>query len=726
MSGHALFDAVLPILYAAQLHNISIENEDFLLALVDLDFREDVDSRLRIISPNRAPVYHREHLLGLLCPSGMWCRYDNVLAGMGGFGIEYFPTQSAERYILYQTFRKRAAYVFGYQHLNINRDFTDFEVDFEDFFYVKYVVIVQRYGSRAFSPQSLAYLLTFARQKFPKAVVEIKYFDSASVEEQALLMQNISLMIAVDGTAIDNALFMPPCSGIVVVGRDILNSEQYVLNDGFEMHTDHINLWKQWLSIELIESSPGSWSEDRGRGPLGTISWNRDVQVKLDNAIDRVVENRKACAESKGHVVQSMAPSVSSEIRSTGSIGESSHVPRTMFLCKTVFTPVDFPPSSNVVVKIELEGNSNWYQIEDFWTFSVVSSVPFISDLYKILFNHLPALVNDKNVFIINSGDCFLPLLSFFGRCQTLEVLEGSVPGNAVSLLSVLHVLFDQIKVFFQHILVAYVYDNPKSFMHRTDIDTLFVMTGILKGTLPCEDSSCSMASFITLLASKTKENLIVEFIPNNCFCRDENQILCEKFKRMEIAEFENALRTNFMSFQLGGYVRSTCSFIYIASGPIGNVERSIMIDSVQGIILVPENLSSFSISNEAVLTVSIAVTGPPDVLEKMKLMDRSAAAEQIERINLDNFLSPRLLVNRAGETFNNGCLSANNNTCFGVYTTDRIAGNVYYISYRVEIPSTGTYEITFQLLKNSKRVYKAHFTPEFISQHSITVVITE
>jgi hypothetical protein len=743
--GHALFDGVLPIMWALHAHNLSLptEAEDLLVALVDADSRDYVDDRLRIVSPRLAPAYRREHPAGLLCSPGTWCRYDRVLAGAGGFGIEHYLTQSKQRFALYKALRKQTAHVVGYPYLDINNDFKDdiYEPTYEASS-VPHVLIVQRYGNRAFSIDALAFMKKTILEKHPSAIITVMFFENTSFEEQALLMQNISLMIAVDGTAVDNALFMPPCTGVLAIGRDVLNSEQYILNDGFEMHSDHFALWSQWLSLELIESRPGSWAADRrARGPLAGLGWDEDLRRQFVHALDGVLHKRKACAIRNGCKFSATRLCSSSTGRSTGSAGDMDSresgggvcpaplsslapVPRPMHGIRTLLSPSDFPAASDIIGKVILHGDSNWYQISDFWQFSVSSSVLFISDLYNILKPHFSGLVNDENVFIINSGDGFIPLLSFFGRCKTLEVLEVSVPGNVASLLDLFNTIFSNIKIFFQHLLRIDIYNVPESFLSREDIDTLFVMTGAsLADVFPCKSSGpCSLTSSIPALANRTRKRLVLEYIPSNCMCSGDSGT-CGVATREEIDLLEDALRDAFMSFFLAGFVDSSCSFVYIASDPLIKVSEKLSISTTQGLIVSPESGSLVLLPDgqEVALSVVVLVAGPAEVLRSMKAMDRAAASEQVERQAIDAFISPRLFVDRNGGRLMSGCGVADDVACFGKYTVQAI-GNQYKLSFTVIISEPGEYDITFQILKNAKRIYKAHFTPELVCQHSVTV----
>ena len=698
------------------LHNITVNFDEVLVAFTDMDGRDIVDDRLKIVSPRRAPVYRNEQSLGFLCTPGSWCRYNKVLAGYGGMGIEYFPTQSTERFKLYEKFRIQSAAVLGYQYRPINRDFSKECDSCRRDSLLSHVLIVQRYGNRAFSKESVLHMESTILNKYPGTSVSVQYFENASLEEQASLMQSISLMIAVDGTALDNALFMPPCTAVIAVGRDVLNSEQYILNDGFEMHTDHINIWNQALLFELIESTPGSWSDPRGRGPLGELAWRNDMRSIFSRALDRVVEKRIACALRRGFS--------SSFRREPGDEKRPSHFPRKLFEIRKVLTPSDFDGNGDVVGRVELVGESNWYEVKDFWRFSISSSIPFIESLNHILASHISNLVNDKNVFVINSGDGFIPLVSFFGRCKTLEVLETLYPQNVSLILGLFNALFEHIKIFFQHLLRVDIYNTPNSFLSRNDIDTLFVFSGALTSDI-CSCASgniCSVGSLIPFLAEKTQDNLVLEVIPQSCvFSSTEGIYIVMEPKELEAVE--ESIRKSFLSFHLAGYINTTCSFIYIATQPLRKVHDNLFKSTVQGLISYPLDGAKLALRDKGtlILRVTAIVTGPLDVVRGMRVTDRSVASEVIDRESIDDYVSPRLFVERKGSTDISGCFNPRGEGCFGNYTTE-VIGNLYFLSYAVPLVSPGQYDVTFQLLRYSTRIYKAHFTPELVSQHSVTV----
>ncbi len=84
--GHMLFDVVIPIIWATQMHNRSLFHETIQVSFVDDHERDSMDDRLRIVSPRLTPVYRSDHPIGYMCPPGEWCKYEAVMAGVGGLG----------------------------------------------------------------------------------------------------------------------------------------------------------------------------------------------------------------------------------------------------------------------------------------------------------------------------------------------------------------------------------------------------------------------------------------------------------------------------------------------------------------------------------------------------------------------------------------------------------------------------------------------------------------
>lgn len=182
-------------------------------------------------------------------------------AGVGGMGVDHFPSQFKYRHKLYRILRRRAAQIIGYTYMDLNKDFIVTEASSRmiekgakiDKRENISVVIFQRIDDRGFSEGALIAMADMIQKTYVNVSVHVRQLDAGSLDEQAVLMQEASLVIAVDGAAVDNALFMPECTGLLVVGRDVNRPASFDLSHGFLMHETHFQLWQQWLAIELIE-----------------------------------------------------------------------------------------------------------------------------------------------------------------------------------------------------------------------------------------------------------------------------------------------------------------------------------------------------------------------------------------------------------------------------------------------------------------------------------------
>lgn len=82
--GHMLFDIVLPVLWSLDQLNFNISdvgsilNDEFQVVVMDNDPPDALDDRIRILTPNRAPIYNNKTPFGNLCEPGVWCVYSTV------------------------------------------------------------------------------------------------------------------------------------------------------------------------------------------------------------------------------------------------------------------------------------------------------------------------------------------------------------------------------------------------------------------------------------------------------------------------------------------------------------------------------------------------------------------------------------------------------------------------------------------------------------------------
>jgi hypothetical protein len=122
-SGHALYDGALALRWALDLHGIAGATTaavargglDTQVVVLDTGTVRAFDDRLRLVSA-RAPVYHDEAAF-VLCPWDAICRFDAVVAGVGGMGFQS-PTSAAAfraRVAAFRSLRSSALEALGIQ-----------------------------------------------------------------------------------------------------------------------------------------------------------------------------------------------------------------------------------------------------------------------------------------------------------------------------------------------------------------------------------------------------------------------------------------------------------------------------------------------------------------------------------------------------------------------------------------------------------------------------------
>ena len=278
--GHILHDSAFALSWALELHGIRTRNLQ--VVMVDGQGPYPYDDRMEIVTDLR-PIYADE-FDGVLCPMGQWCRFDRVIAGLGGMGLEGdYHLQKAERVPIYQRFRASAWRFIASTHALATAGFrngsddgggvppvrvpTERDVaargwaDYSVVLPVRTCAAGSACGDRAIP--NVVEVAAALRRHFPGIEVQSMAFKNLSMKQQIDLMLRTSLFIAVDGAEMDNLLFMRDGTGIITIGRnteceDIDNHRTYKQpKGGCQLHNDLFQVFGDWLCVEMITTGIG-------------------------------------------------------------------------------------------------------------------------------------------------------------------------------------------------------------------------------------------------------------------------------------------------------------------------------------------------------------------------------------------------------------------------------------------------------------------------------------
>ena len=682
-------------------------------------------------------------------------------------GVDHSSVQFPERYSLYESFRKRAASVLAYDYTEVHEDFDSTTTN------PIRVVVIQRLDSRRFSIDTLAEMKRTIFGVLPEAVVDVILLENSTLRDQAILMQGASIVIVVDGAAVDNLLFAPPCSGLLVIGRDIEHPLSFDLEHGFFMHETHFHLWQQWLSIELFHTSRGSWMSLLPNGkPAGALGWlphSNDLRIQFISHFKRVLNKRKDCSlrflrEEKSIVngddkaaisifdecanarvnrlcptsmdstVLCCIPSLQTKMycydtyddvvvctnleeSNSQSFNWYPYVSRHRFVAvpEKVLTYEDYKVEemNYLIVRVELSPNPPyfstatrsefWYSFSDFSSQTLKTPVKYFSQLYDILIPLSDHLFRKKRVAVYNAIDAFVPILALLKGATMLDTYLPSEKDDVglSNLIGKLSPLFTDSCRFGGKSFYGPAYADSKS------ADTVVVMLG-LHDLFPCYpekeiifgSSKLSYFEAIKSLSRQTMSSLFLEFHPSEGYRGSSIH--------PEIKLLEEALRYHFISFKVAGVIQdgsSSGTFFYFAEKPIIMAVDDIVEQPVQVVIVQPLDKSTYAlIGDKAVISIEGVITGPSQHL--IELHEKSKFKNTV-----GTYLTPRLFVNRM--------LQDNNSVTYS------FSGSNLLFSYLIDIHMTGKFNITLQLLRDTKKRFKSQLlVPELASQHSIQITI--
>lgn len=201
--GHALHDLALPVFWATFSAGAS---DQIQLVLVDDDLRAPADEWFETVSA-RPPLY-ASHEREFVCRQGCWCALPRALAGLGGRSYFALDLQDPEQASAFSNVH----YLFaGFARARLGAGPKPLAATTR-------VLLVQRLHSRVLAnADDLATALREADS--PPWDVSTRSLDFLSPRDQIAAVDEVDLVVAVEGGALDLLLLAAPGVAAVVVGR---------------------------------------------------------------------------------------------------------------------------------------------------------------------------------------------------------------------------------------------------------------------------------------------------------------------------------------------------------------------------------------------------------------------------------------------------------------------------------------------------------------------------
>lgn len=396
------------------------------------------------------------------------------------------------------------------------------------------------------------------------------------------------------------------------------------------------------------------------------------------------------------------------------------------------FSDLSADDANNIVIRVELSGvdarNSSyntkdlvWYEFSDFSSHRFASSSRFLNELHAILMTYSSDLFRGKRVIFYNAMDAFGPILALLKGAVQMDVYipqDMDAVNRVAGVLSKLSTIFEA-----SCSGGGRLYDSQHDFPERS-FDTVVALMS-LHEILYCDESTpdagenmVSYSTVIEKLARQTTTNLFLEFHPSEL--AEENY--CLHCILPDVEKVESALREHFETFRLVGVVKygtSAGTFFYLAKNPIQARLEQVIEQTIQGIIISPEDHTVYSMIAGVGVNVSIRgiMTGPTKpLLELLSYVELKATEVNtpgvIKKQQLPQLqkLIPRLFFGKRIINLNEG---------FSLVRQ----GNTFLFSYDVSCKESGDFLVTFQLLNDSHRRYKSQLdVPELLFQHSVSI----
>jgi hypothetical protein len=292
-SGHMLMDGVLPLFHAAQMliPNATDDTQVLFTARDDQMHKYAYDDRMMLLS--RRPPLYADEVDAFMCPPGRWCRLQQLIVGVGGMGLhlDFPPSQRQARASLHSSFRQflqqripRMPVPHPARVQVHHPRFTDCtpgdgggdtevsdglpcfwrrgcssaSVSAAPYCAVSasgtgtgaVITLIQRSDARAIP--NMPEIEARISVQYPQAEVRAVFLELMPLAVQVRMFLHTTILVALEGTSLDNVLLMREGGGLVLFARRDAAAPGRFHKGGFP-HARYIEgIWSQQFCVRTI------------------------------------------------------------------------------------------------------------------------------------------------------------------------------------------------------------------------------------------------------------------------------------------------------------------------------------------------------------------------------------------------------------------------------------------------------------------------------------------
>eukprot|EP00742_Colponemidia_sp_Colp-10_P006738 GILJ01007223.1.p1 GENE.GILJ01007223.1~~GILJ01007223.1.p1 ORF type:complete len:491 (+),score=42.51 GILJ01007223.1:94-1566(+) len=262
--GHMIVDGSFSIMYMLHIHRHVTRNNTVLM--MDHGARLPFDDLLYTTTANDV-VY----TMNTLCPPGETCLFPEVIVGSGGLGWYFDDRQFAERVAVASVY---APFAFA----NFNDRFPEWDSFGRNVSDKLRVFLIQRGNNRQVKNlESIHHTLSSSFSEI--AEFSLHQMEYISVQQQVSMFKSASIVIGVDGTALDNVVWMRNGTCVILLSRSPAETDDEKFNHHwsafqgkhFSYYAPYTSLWRTLgIGVQQVfthidpthaPSREGKWSE---------------------------------------------------------------------------------------------------------------------------------------------------------------------------------------------------------------------------------------------------------------------------------------------------------------------------------------------------------------------------------------------------------------------------------------------------------------------------------